>query len=209
MSKQINIPHQHNLNNRKWCQHTPNESMDCYRSHESLFYPIKKPNSFSFQSCSCDSKTVWMHHMDANETHGQKTIRELHKNSMCCFEHILEATPHKTAAPWPLTSHLKNHRGKTNKTSRIMLKKTIKNSQVIFAYYLVTMDVRTLLAIKYLLTSVLRGHRVQLRIPSRSARSKEGMVWVNGETLWCQHDMIMIIQNKKCSISVLEHIYVS
>ena len=32
------------------------------------------------------------------------------------FEQILEATPYKTAAVWPLTSHLMNHPSKINKT---------------------------------------------------------------------------------------------
>ena len=34
---------------------------------------------------------------------------ELHKNATFCFEQILEAAPHKTAAVEPLTSHLTNH----------------------------------------------------------------------------------------------------
>ena len=33
--------------------------------------------------------------MDVNKMHGEKAI---HKNAMCCFEQILEAGPHKTAA---------------------------------------------------------------------------------------------------------------
>ena len=50
-------------------------------------------------------------------------IWEFHKNATWCFEQILEATPHKTAATRPLTSHLKNHSSKTNKTCRILLEK--------------------------------------------------------------------------------------
>ena len=41
--------------------------------------------------------------------HGEKARWELHKNATCCFEQILEATPNKTAAVQPLTSHLKGH----------------------------------------------------------------------------------------------------
>ena len=41
---------------------------------------------------------------------------ELYKNAMCCFEHILEATPHKTATVQPLTAYLTNHPSKRNKT---------------------------------------------------------------------------------------------
>ena len=49
---------------------------------------------------------------------------EIHKNTGCCLEQILEATPHKTAAVWPPASHLtidKNKKGmleKKGKTSK-------------------------------------------------------------------------------------------
>ena len=59
-----------------------------------------------------------MHHMDANKTHGEKTRWELHKNAMCYFEQILKATPLKTAAVPPLTSHLKNYPSTMNKDIR-------------------------------------------------------------------------------------------
>ena len=49
--------------------------------------------------------------------------QELHKNAACCLEQILEATPHKTAAIRPSTSHLTNHPSKTNKTWRALLEK--------------------------------------------------------------------------------------
>ena len=42
---------------------------------------------------------------------------------MRCFEQILEATFHKTAAIRPFTSHITNHLRKTNKTLGSMLKK--------------------------------------------------------------------------------------
>ena len=45
--------------------------------------------------------------MGANKTPREKAKWELNKNARYCFEQILEATPHKTAAVWPLTSHLK------------------------------------------------------------------------------------------------------
>ena len=51
----------------------------------------------------------------------EKKVRwELHKDAGYCFEQILEAIPNKTAAVQPLTSHLKNHPSKTNKTSRAL-----------------------------------------------------------------------------------------
>ena len=52
--------------------------------------------------------------MDTNKMHGENTKWELHKNAICCFEHILDATSDKTATIWPLASHLKNHLSKRN-----------------------------------------------------------------------------------------------
>ena len=74
-------------------------------------------------SCSYVSTTVWVHYMDTNKMHGKKARQEPHKNAMCYFEQILEATPHKTAAVWSLTSHLTNHPSKTNKTWETLLEK--------------------------------------------------------------------------------------
>ena len=54
-----------------------------------------------------------MHHLDVNETYGEKAWWELHKNAMCHFEQILEAIPHKTVPVLPLSSHLWNHPSKT------------------------------------------------------------------------------------------------
>ena len=42
-----------------------------------------------------NSTTVWMHHLDSDETHGEKAILELKKNAMPYSEQILEAVPHK------------------------------------------------------------------------------------------------------------------
>ena len=58
--------------------------------------------------CSSVNAIVWMHHIDTNKTHVQKTRWELHKNASYSFERFLEATCHKIAAVWPLTSNLKN-----------------------------------------------------------------------------------------------------
>ena len=49
-----------------------------------------------------------MYLMGANDMHGEKVWWELSKNSMCCFDHILEAAPHKTAAVQWFTSHFTN-----------------------------------------------------------------------------------------------------
>ena len=44
--------------------------------------------------------------MDADKTYWKKAIRELRQNGTSYIEQILEATPHKTAALWPLISYL-------------------------------------------------------------------------------------------------------
>ena len=46
----------------------------------------------------------------------KKARWELHKNAMSYTEQILEATPDKTTALLQLTSHLKDHPNKMNKT---------------------------------------------------------------------------------------------
>ena len=50
---------------------------------------------------------IWMHHMDANKTYGEKAWQQLKKNVANCIEEVLEATPHKTAALRPPTTHHK------------------------------------------------------------------------------------------------------
>ena len=57
--------------------------------------------------------TKRIHHLDSNETHGEKARWELLKNATYCFEHILETSSYKTAIVWPLISHLINHPSKT------------------------------------------------------------------------------------------------
>ena len=52
------------------------------------------------------SAIVWMYHLDADETHREKAYWELHKNSKCYFDKILEATLYKAAAVRSLTSYL-------------------------------------------------------------------------------------------------------
>ena len=58
------------------------------------------------------------HCMGADKMHGEKTRCELYMNTSCSFEEILEATLHKKAAIWPLTSDLTNHPSKMIKTCR-------------------------------------------------------------------------------------------
>ena len=59
-----------------------------------------------------------LYHLNFNETTG-----ELHKKAVCCFEQILEVTPHKTATVRPLTSHHTNNLCKTDKTCYTLLMK--------------------------------------------------------------------------------------
>ena len=46
-------------------------------------------------NCVCVNIIVWMHQMDANETHGEKARWEPYKNAKCSFEQILKTTPNK------------------------------------------------------------------------------------------------------------------
>ena len=64
-----------------------------------------------------------MHHMDTDKTYREKARWEQHKNTKSYREQILEATPHETTAVWPLTSHLRNHPSKMNKTCGAQLEK--------------------------------------------------------------------------------------
>ena len=64
-----------------------------------------KIKQFFPSSCRIDT-IVWMHKMDANKTYGEKAWRQLHKNAATNIEHVLEATPHRTAAlGTPITLH--------------------------------------------------------------------------------------------------------
>ena len=50
-----------------------------------------------------------MHYMDANQTAGEETRRQLHKNVESNIEQVLATTPHKIPTIWPLASHHKNY----------------------------------------------------------------------------------------------------
>ena len=75
--------------------------------------PIKSDISDKVIRCICVGVTLWRHHLDSNETFGDKAWWELHKDAACCFEQIMKAAPNKTAAVRPLTPHLTNHHSKT------------------------------------------------------------------------------------------------
>ena len=50
-----------------------------------------------------------MHHMDTNQTYGEKTWRQLHKNAESNIEQNLETAPHKAVAVLPPTTHHESH----------------------------------------------------------------------------------------------------
>ena len=56
---------------------------------------IRKNKTGYYPSCGSFNTAVWIDHLDANKTYGEKNIRELPKNITSCFEQILEATLHK------------------------------------------------------------------------------------------------------------------
>ena len=61
--------------------------------------------------------------MDINKIHREKVRQEPHENALCCLKQILNTTPNKIAAVWPLASHLKNYPSKTNQTCLALLEK--------------------------------------------------------------------------------------
>ena len=69
-------------------------------------------------SCSCVHTTVWMHHMDVNNTNREKARWELRKNTACYLEQDLEAVFLQAAVVRPPASYLTNHSSKTKKTCR-------------------------------------------------------------------------------------------
>ena len=92
--------------------HLNNVGMTIKRSHllkwVECLYAVSMHTRFLL-NCGCGNTTVWMHLLDINKMYREKAGWELGKSATCCFEQILEATPHKTAAIWPLTSLLTNH----------------------------------------------------------------------------------------------------
>ena len=61
--------------------------------------------------------------MDANQTAGEETWRQLHKNVESNIEQVLATTPHETTTVRPLASHHDNYTGQTSQTRRTLLEK--------------------------------------------------------------------------------------
>ena len=97
--------------------------------------------------------------MDANKMHREKARWELYKNATSYFEQILEVTPHKTIAAQPLTSHLKNHPSKTNKTCGTLLEKQEQTDKRHSFMDPFTWTCQHWLTSKNTFTSALCGHR--------------------------------------------------
>ena len=112
-----------------------------------------------FTSCDCVDTTLWMHHMNADKMHREKTSWELHNNATSYFEQILEATPHETTVVRPLTSHLKNHSSKINKICRALLEKQDWIHKWCFSMDPYTWTCQCWLTSTNIFTSALWGHR--------------------------------------------------
>ena len=72
-------------------------------------YRTDKIKHVFFPSSGRVNIAIWMHHMDANKTYGEKALCQLHKKAVSYIEQVLEATPYKTAAVRPLTIHHENY----------------------------------------------------------------------------------------------------
>ena len=59
--------------------------------------------------------------MVIKKIHKDIAKQELHKNAVCCLEQILEATPNKTAAVQPITSHLPLYSSMKQPTRRVFV----------------------------------------------------------------------------------------
>ena len=46
------------------------------------------PQNCQLSRCGCVNTTVWMHHLNANDTPGEKARQELHQNATCYFGNI-------------------------------------------------------------------------------------------------------------------------
>ena len=64
---------------------------------------------FIFPSSGRVDTTIWMHYMVANETYGEKDLQQLVKNAASNTEQVLSATPYKTTAVCPPTTHRENY----------------------------------------------------------------------------------------------------
>ena len=81
-----------------------------------------KTKQVFFQTVSM-APQLWMHDVDTNKMHREKTRWELNKKVACGVVQILEAIPHKTAAIQSLTSHSHKPSSKLKKTCRALLEK--------------------------------------------------------------------------------------
>ena len=81
-----------------------------------------------FPSSGRNNTAIWMHHMDANETYGEKAWRQVRKNVASNIEQVLEPTSHKTAAVRSPNIHHESHPNETNETCGTLLREVRMNS---------------------------------------------------------------------------------
>ena len=61
------------------------------------------------QSSGRVDTAIWMHHMDANKTDGEKAWGQLQKNAASNIEQVLETAPYKAVAVRAPTTHHENY----------------------------------------------------------------------------------------------------
>ena len=120
-----------------------------------LLSKSKNKNEIGFllsydQTCT----TVWLHHLDINETLGEKARLKLNKDTALCFEQILEEALSKTVAVRPFIFHLMNHPNKTKKMLGTA-SEVRTNPYVVFSY---TETCQSWLTSKNLYSSAQCGH---------------------------------------------------
>ena len=82
----------------------PSKAVNCYQlaiSHLEIWSVQWNKTEF-LPSSGCVSTTLWMYHMDVDQTNKEKARQKLHKNVTCYTEQIFETTPHEIASVWPL-----------------------------------------------------------------------------------------------------------
>ena len=107
MSRPVHILWQQHLVYWKWCQHTTSKGVDCYWQvidHMKVGYGKIKQDYF----LAVAILLYEMHHVDTNEMKREK-LDGNYTRMLCAALKKSWKTPHKTAAVWPLTSHLKIH----------------------------------------------------------------------------------------------------
>ena len=126
--RQVHVCWQQYLIDLKWCQHTPSKGVNCYwQVIDLMVWKSDLSDKIKWDFFQAVAVSILLYGcttlMLKKKMLREKTWWKLFKNATRCFELILEAKPYKTEAVRPLTSHLKNHPSKVNKTCRTLLEK--------------------------------------------------------------------------------------